>query len=398
MKSVNTILIKSVLVYLIPLLFTIHGIVYNFFNVSSSFIIYTIKISTFFSIVPIVLFYEFKVFKDRMIKRIFYVFLIILFFNIVSSFINFKNISFFYFFADLIGLSVTFIYLIYLIYIFKYDENLYFKIIDYSFKSGVFICLGIILNYILSQGNKVSIPPELQYIISISFISFFVSFKPKIFKNYVFIFFLIIGIVTSQLRINFLLMFLSSLFGLIWILRYNEIKNILINILSIFLVLLFIYFGFEDILISRFESLQFTDGSINNLFLDNSANQRILEIFAILDTIKYSNNFLIFFGHGFGSTYYDMMNLIPHYPLSMHNSHVSYFSVFFRNGFLGLFFFLIPLFYSLKLFLFKSKRHYVFCVVLFLTYLALIFDQYVYWGFYYALATSSVIALSSNSN
>ena len=398
LKKIHIQITKIVLVFIIPLLFTLHGLIYNSTGVSSSGIVYSIKLATFLSIVPLIKAYGLYVFKDIQINALKNIFILIVFFNIISSLINVKNISFFYFFADLAGLSITFIYIFYLLYIFKHQNLLFFKILNYCFKSAVFISLGIIVNYLISNGNKVSIPPELHYIISLTFVSILIGFKKEIFMKIVFISILIIGIMTSQLRINLLLMILSVSFGLYWVFRYKKLKNSLLYFLIVTFIAIIIISSFQEILLSRLESLQFTEINSNNILVDNSANQRVLEVLAILDTIKDSNFFLLIFGHGFGATYNDMMNLIPHYPLTMHNSHVAYFSIFFRNGLLGLIIFITPLIYSLKFIFMKSQISFVFCVAIFLTYIALIFDQYVYWGFYFALSVSAILGLNHHSH
>ena len=111
LKKIHIQITKIVLVFIIPLLFTLHGLIYNSTGVSSSGIVYSIKLATFLSIVPLIKAYGLYVFKDIQINALKNIFILIVFFNIISSLINVKNISFFYFFADLAGLSITFIYI-----------------------------------------------------------------------------------------------------------------------------------------------------------------------------------------------------------------------------------------------------------------------------------------------
>lgn len=316
-------------------------------------------------------------------------------------FIN-QEINLFYFIADYVGISVMFFSLIYLNYMFYIGVIEIEWITNLLVKSTLYISLGTIITFFLFKGNKVSTPQEIHFglatIISLSSIHGIANSYFKLSKlNFLL---LIVSAILSQLRMNLIIIIFSFLAINLKTIFKNPIRAFYLFIISFSIAYILIYFT-GDIATERISTIidMVDQDNYEDGLVERSANQRILEATLILEEFQKQNYWIKFFGKGFGAHYKNIGGLVTHYPEWVHNSHITIFSILIRNGFFGVLLFLTPILMALWKYATSSKTiQIVQSVILISFYLALMSDQYVYWGFLYALSLSMFFSAKEKYN
>lgn len=374
-------IISIPLVVLFPMAFFFHGYYWHNFGESNVFLVYSMKLCFIFLFL---LYFRIQLAKLLFAEKfIFFVFIFVIVFSLLSSLINSYLISFKYFFFDIFGLLiVAFYYIIIRSYI-EYSPNNYEKLLKIISNSTMTVSLVVIFYFFYSGGAKVSIPPEMHMGLSLVLLLFLYSSKRSK-MDYIRLLIVITAGFLSLQRIYIIIVFITLFFWL-FDLSKPRIWKILTMLLCLVMAL-----ALKDqaLLLLESRNMVFTFGGEGLLsFQDGSANQRFVEAKLVFDTIKNSDYsaFSWLFGLGFGAEFVNSSNSLPHKGEFIHHVHVTPVLLILRNGFLGLLLFLIPLLLSCKL-IFSNRRGKIAFIILFCTYIAMLFDQYVYWGAAYAIS------------
>jgi O-antigen ligase len=198
----------------------------------------------------------------------------------------------------------------------------------------------------------------------------------------------VLGSVASGMRINFLVAGLSILAGYGWVLLKRPSVQAVLRMGVVLAMLGVVGVLFRDKLIDRFQSVgleETVDVSTGQVFTDPSAASRFLEGLLVVRELE-THRRAILLGKGFGGTYENFDNLIPHYPQRQHHAHNSVLTILLRNGLVGVIaIFSIPLVLVFDM-LRKDRERFVAAHGLLMTYVALMTDQYLYWGLLYGLS------------
>lgn len=396
--------LRITLELVIPILLFLHGldwIIQNKTGVSSvngDICLYLIKISPIPFLLLSINNYGIKPFLLKSTFCINLLFLFLFLFGLLNPFFSKFEISFFYYLSDFFGLLILLLSInIFTYALLKKHISLSFLFSTY-FKSLFSICIVIFLYSILSFGQKVSIPPEIHFHISIFMGMIFFRFDGfRIGK--VKLFFIIAAIVLSQMRIYLIILFLSGILFLFFYLFIQKKwklfgKNLPLILLVISMIVLFA----GDTILERINSVNtIQDSSIydDEFFEDASAQQRLIEATSIFKKIENSSTYYLVFGQGFGAQY-DLVSIDG--SKIKHHSHVAYISILFRNGILGLCILIVPLIQLIKNLFTKNLLQYFISTALLLTYFAFLTDQYIYWGFTFAIAISMFNFVRSNTS
>jgi hypothetical protein len=96
----------------------------------------------------------------------------------------------------------------------------------------------------------------------------------------------------------------------------------------------------------------------------------------------------LIFGEGFGATYENKDGVLIYYGPQVHNAHSTPFLLYFRNGFYGLLLFLIPGLIAAVTIFSRDDRLFRASLALGVMYLALLFNQYLYWGVQFGMGVA----------
>jgi hypothetical protein len=384
---------------LIPLFFAFHAliwIIYQRYGIQSSlgnFLLYSWKLATFILFIVALNVDRFRVKKN--VKQIFFFYAtsLIIFFGLINPLI-FGEFNLFYYFADAFGL-VSFVYLFWFIRhaVIKSFLSLA-ELVNPIIKSTKRISLIIIVYSIISNFDKVSIPPEIHFGLALTIGFFFVK-KSDIRVDFGTIVLLMIASILSLMRIYLVVFIVSALYSVFTYLKSSmglKKKIRIVSLVSIVFLLSYIIAG--DIVQERLNSMAFVGSSEsvleseNDFFTDNSIETRFLEAKYIQQSIQQSNFFFLFFGRGFGAEYDYLFG-------KKHHSHIAYVSILFRNGVVGLILFLLIVLYSLKIFS-KNEFSRIFGLSMLVTAFALFTDQYVYYGLHLSVCLA-LVSINENS-
>lgn len=382
---------KFILLYVYPTGLLLHFLIWNYFEVSSSLVIYGIKLSGLLIILTFFLKLKINPFKHRENVFILISMILLVFWGLVMPIVNNDAINWFYYISDSLGLLATFFYFFIFYHLLEKKYIIIDDLYNLSVHSMVIISCIIILGYILSGGHKVSIPPEIHYALAIYFSSFAIRAKIRKFHSFFFLAIVGLGVVVSLLRMNLLIALLSFIVSYFWQLFFLK-KNINIKSPILIIIIGIVFFSFfSEIFLDRMDSLTLSEdfgSSSETVFADNSANQRFLEATIVLMEMEQQSYITWLFGKGFGAEYKNFNGLVEHYLERQHHAHITVVAVLLRNGLLGVIIYIIPLILSLITLLTKNKSLFISTIGLLFSYFAMMTDQYLYWGLHYSLAMS----------
>lgn len=392
----SNIFIRLGLFFLIPISLLIHGLIWVNLGYSSAAMVYSMKLSYIIVLVGMLIFCGFRVTKNINWRDylIIWGLLLTVLFSTFSPFMS-EIGSLKYLISDFVGFLLIPIYYVAAVSYIKKTENGIENFINLIIDFTVAISIVVIFYYIYSGGDKVSIPPELHFGAAISFAAvIFCKNKIKL-SSYIKIIIIIFACVVSQQRINLLILIVPI--ALYVLMNAFNVKKIVLffTILVLFAYVIFIFKS--DLLTQVIMSFALTESSQGG-FEDGSANQRIVEISLIINEMSKFDYLTQIFGKGLGAEYENLGGTIPHYDEYMHHAHSSPFLIWLRNGLFGVvIFFILPLIYA-PLFR-KNNFNYIALSGLISTYLALLVDQYIYWGALYSFSLAlASCTLSDNRN
>ncbi|EII3002951.1 hypothetical protein LG784_002853 [Vibrio cholerae] len=387
MKKINSpgvLLIKLVLYILNPALLLTHGIIWSSYGLSSAQIVYSMKLSYLLILFGMLWHCGFRMKLNLHIveKYIISGFFIISILSLAAPFFSEMG-SLKYTISDFLGfILIPIYYYVTMNFISSSDMSLE-RLVQILISATFFSSLAVLLMYIYTGGQKVSIPPEIHFggALAVGYLIFkFDKIKPFLFVEIVVI---ISACVFSLQRVNLFVLFIPiMIFFILNIVNFKRLVPVTIIISSF--VCLFYYLNKSVILDTLYSfSLDLSGGAIT--FENSSANQRLIEISLILRELSNYDWYTYVFGKGFGALYYNYMGAVPHYDYEVHHAHSSPFLIMLRNGVIGVvFIFTLPiLFFPL---LRKNDINVIVFSGLLSTYAALLVDQYIYWGALFAIS------------
>jgi hypothetical protein len=247
----------------------------------------------------------------------------------------------------------------------------------------------IIGYYFLSNGDKVSIPPEMHLAIVFYFSAFFFKLEDERSNSLIVTIIILAACGLSQFRMNIVVVGATAAICLARsvFISGRSVRPMRVVALIAVMALSFPIYG--DAVIERLETFELATNvpasNADDVFADASINGRFVERAMVLKEFDFEPQLQIF-GKGFGATYDNRYGQLATSGAEAHHVHSTPYVVILRHGYFGLLIYLIPLIgacisiFSKDDLLFRASLG----VVLF--YVALMADQYLYWGFNYASA------------
>ncbi|MFM5341006.1 O-antigen ligase family protein [Aeromonas veronii] len=382
--TLSLLLIKITIYIIIPALLLAHGIIWHHYNVSSPEIIYAMKLSYILVLVGMLwhIDLKFSVSFSLIDEYIFFGFTVILLSSLIAPFVSEVG-TLRYTISDFIGFALIPIYYVTAINFICHKSIGIDEFIVIVINATFFSSLSVLFMYIYTSGAKVSIPPELHFggALAIAYLIF--NFNIIRFPILIKIIIIMAACVFSLQRINIIVLVIPIM--LFVLMNVFNVKKILAIIAFVILTSFSFYLVNGDAIVNVISSFSFdlSDSSLN--FHNSSANQRLIEISLILRELSSYDWYTYLIGKGFGAEYHNYMNAVPHYDEVMHHAHSSPFLIMLRNGILGVaFIFTIPIFFISRL----TNKNISAIVIsgLISTYIALLVDQYIYWGALFAIS------------
>jgi len=362
--------------------FCYHSVLWHSTNESSSFAVYAMKIIPIVTLIPLLFRGGIYIPRDRGFLIFNALFALTFFTSIITAIFQ-DYFSLFYFIADLVGFLIFWLYVQfgYMLRVkYSYEPK------DISKELSIFlffISVVIILGFILSGGQKVSIPPDMHFATVFLFLCFFLKENRLSFLATIFLILLVSSAAFLSLhKITLGGVAFSFIFLVILFLRKFSIKS-LVLLVGIAMLFCAIVVSYGSNLFANFSV------EINNSgdgFQGSSANQRISEALLIYDDLTKSSRLSQVLGKGFGAHYFNS-GIIEHYPQYVHQGHSTPFILWIRNGVFGvvLFFYVATL--SFRYLFSKTTNSFILSASLFYCFLASVVDLYIYWGFFMGLGT-----------
>ena len=371
----------------IPVLFLFHSVTWHSIGVSSSTAVYAMKIFAVITLIPLLMRGVIYAPNDRGFLT-FNLLVALIFFSSFITVMWQDYFSLFYFLADSLG---------FLLFC-GYAQFGYMLRAKYSYVPSaiskelnvflILISIVIILGFIQSGGQKVSIPPDMHFATIFCFLCFFLrESKLSMLTGIFFVLLVSVSAFLTLHKVSLGAIGFSFVYLLIYRLRNFSIKNVAV-VLFLVLTFLFIVFNFGSNLLNEF-SVEINDAGDG--FVGGSANQRILESLLIFDEMAQSSYLTQILGKGFGSHYFNP-GIIEHYPDYVHQGHSTPFILWLRNGVLGVSLFAFIAIYSFRSLFSKNPERLIFAAPLFYCCLASLVDLYIYWGFFMGFGTGLLLA------
>lgn len=376
------------LVVFSPVLFFAHGVVWTKLGYSSATLIYGNKLVGLFIIAAVVGNYGTKIFL-RETSEVLGIATLLVTLGCLAPFAYEDKINWFYYTADAVGLIATFLYFFCIFFL------LVKRIIsvDYLYRlltlHMAVICGAIVCNYILSAGEKVSIPPEIHYPLAVYLVGALLGRRKSSRLGLITTAVVLTGIIMAQFRIN-LLIVLSGI--ILVVTRRFFLGHWRLNLRKLFPIIsvaLLLSVSFSEKLIDRIQSIALVsaeEASFQTPFSDASANQRFAEADLVLKELSRQPFYVYLIGKGSGAEYSNDNGAIPHYPERQHHVHMTPLVVLLRSGILGLCIYLLPLLLAIYTAFNRNVDLFIASAGVILTYLALMTDQYLYWSPTYGIS------------
>lgn len=355
-----------------------HNIIWFSTGTSSSLVVYTIKLAGGIYALGF-LFSRYKINLE-----VYYLILITIIVLTTSTYATVNNLELVshYIFTDFIGFFILIFYVVIGYNISRlYDFEDITKFLNFF---TLMMCFIFLLIALLSDFEKISIPPDFHAVIVFCTTCFLYNLKESKKITVSITMLVLIGVSTffTLHRITFLAYVFAILSFYIFRRKYFSVT------ISILVFVGFFYnFNFfkelTDVLLSTPE-----------LLVDESAAQRIKESILIKETLTANN--MMLFGAGFGGFYYNY-GLIEHYPFYVHQGHVSPMMLLFRNGILGLTMYLVISIIALYNYFKPSKELYIMSSCLLYSLFASLFDFYFYWATHLGIVVGMFLYYKKNA-
>jgi hypothetical protein len=200
---------------------------------------------------------------------------------------------------------------------------------------------------------------------------------------------------TQLIVITFIVFSMPMLYG-----KFG-IKKIALLVLFPMLFLAFLPFLPETILF-KFQKLMTGEGTllpngmlIPYIVLDNSLTQRLYEAIDAISDLFHGGVANVIFGYGNGASFTSVLMQKFKDDTFIHQIHISYVTVFFRVGLVGLFLLLLVLFYSMRDALKRDIRSLI-SVAIICVAVDILFFQKIYYSFELPLYLGLLVAIGFN--
>ena len=377
----------------LPFLYLSHAFLYYLTGTSSATIVYLIKISYLGILIDAIKRWGIKPFSSTNTKIIILIFAITSTFSIISNLIYINHTDIFYFITDLIGWLIIPFYVSIILHFLR--KNKYYLIEKNNLNSIIQLnlinmSLVIIFYYYLSNGMKVSTPPDTQFVLVFT-ISTFITEQKKTSLAYNLIVTIIvtIAVFVSQLRMLAIVFIGTLLISLLWSFFYQRryIKIIKYFIATTIIIGL-VFFMFQEVFLERLNTLPIIGNSQNLVedgIGDESINQRSVEASQVFAQM-YNAPLSYITGMGFGASYKNTLITNDHYSLDQHHLHSTPVAIWFRNGLISAFFYMLIPLIAIRYLFTNNRLLFSASLALLMQWISSLVDLYIYWGFNYAFA------------
>lgn len=389
---------------LVPLFLLAHGYLWNASeDVSNALLVYLMKLAPFIYLLAGIIVLRLDGVKSALQHRALWAMAIVMILGLVAPFLVGMRPSVFYYAADAIGMLATFAYVLVTFELLRRLPGLRHIIFKVMIAGSVIASLVILVLYVWSRGNKVSIPPDIHYGIALGLLLYLASLAEKFrFKAAPMV--IMAGVGASQFRMNMLVTVISILASWFWVVALNRGRHFHWRVLETVLLITIMVVPFSSAIsetlgrsglviwnpldaIAAFLRNNFQIiGEIDDKDLAGQAlDQRYVETFLVFqEVMRQPLSFLT--GQGFGATFANTASAIATGDAREHSVHNSIAALLLRNGIVGVAIFLVPAIFAIRTAFRRERALFVSSVALLAIYLACMADQYVYWGGFFGIA------------
>ncbi len=403
---------KFALIYLFPLFVASHGFMWVVQKVSYAPAVYAMKLA-YMPFIALALYVYFKdMLRDRPTVLAAAVIAPVFIISLIMPLLLNEPISTGYYVTDTAGLGIT-VLSSFIFYAMLRDKSLDLAFIETISAQFCFvISIYMIVYFFASSGDKISVTPEIQIPMAIVIGAYLAPVNGRVRPPIWLIALIAIACALSQLRENVVIFAIAGAACIVrgFFFRADWRPAFLFVAVSISAVM--VLPATRTALLDRYQSLQLFDnisvdifnepsgdiikkpsGDVGSatkeqkieVFVDSSLNQRFVEIGLMSQELSKSALTLVM-GKGFGATYENRGGVLIYYGERVHNAHSTPFLVYFRNGIYGFILFALPAIFAFVTLFSKNTLLFRASLTLGMMYLALLFNQYFYWGVQFGLA------------
>lgn len=372
----------------IPALMAVHSVIWYGTGVSSAVAVYALKLVTLSVIAVVLLRYRIGPMLSRPLRPLLLGSTAVLLGSVIATAIHYDEVSLAYALSDAAGWLATTGYIVVLFYALRRGLLPVEDLFGALRWGTVIVCCGFIIAWAMTGGEKVSIPPDVHLGVALTLGRWLTARGTRRPVEHLLILVIVIGVVASAFRMNYVVTVFTILVSITWILVRDADLRRIGRVAIILCVVAATAIGFREQVRGRLESFALSstvDIRSGEVLSDRSAGQRFVEGVLVIDEVIGSPVALII-GKGFGATFDNSAGLIPHLDDQVHNVHSTPLTVLLRSGGLGLVLLLaVPLIACRDLFT-RDPDLFVAALGLLASYLALLTDQYLYWSLSFGTA------------
>lgn len=333
----------------------------------------------------------------------------IMFLGLATPWVLGSQPSLFYYVGDMVGIAVTFGYFAVTAYLLNGPnaDDLRTAIFRHIIVGAAVTSLVIVLIYIWSGGEKVSLPPDIHYGLALGVVLYLTSDFARLHLQKT-AYLLAAGVGAAQFRMNLLIFVAGIVAAWVFTIKVRK-KSALLRLVATSLLVMTAILPFSESVNKTMDRLSLVTWSPMEAFSlirrnapilgsqrdaalkrGQAVDQRYVEAVMVLEEMnRRPVSFLT--GYGFGATFDNSLSTLAGHPVKEHSVHNSIFAIMLRNGIIGVGLFLLPAFYAVySVFRMQDRSTFAATVGLLAIYLACMTDQYVYWGSYLGIAVAMV--------
>lgn len=380
-----------------PGLYLLHGLLYASNPLQQSIalqvIVYLIKISYAAVACTGLMVYGLRVFKNRISLCILFSIFTITITSTIGSITHAHQISTFYFFADAIGFSIFPVYFSVLHYHFLRQPNANSEIFYLCYINTISTTISLAVYFVLSDGMKVSTPPDNAVAIAICLCYLFL-FSQNLSRGakILVVTCVTLNVALSGMRALIVVPTLCLMFVFFrYLVKINLTALTRTTAIAASTIILVTAVGGDRVhekIRSLEDAITFVTQNSTHTNLDPSIEQRAIETNQIFEQMnKAPSSYLT--GIGFGALYENHLISHEHYASLQHHAHVTPAILLLRNGIGGLALFISALAISIIWSLSRDDARALFAFAILCQLASSLFDQYAYWAFNFAFALAA---------
>lgn len=386
-----------------PLMLALHGYIWvSTGGTSSVAAIYAMKLSPVVYLALVVASFGPREILAAVANRFTLMFAPLYVISLVSPLFYTPRPSNFYFAADALGILTTIMCILVTLRTLRRSPDFLRILFNTIMAGAVVTSVIIIIYYLISNGYKVSIPPDIHFGTALVFLFVLSSRHPSWALRAAAVV-VAAGISASQFRMQMIVAAFSIAAGLAWTFLHHGRREIVQRAAEAAVLVMVVLYSFGSAAsetLARLIAIESEGtfsashpsgkkGSTDDQRLQGvTADQRLIEIrLAVSELAKAPVAFVT--GRGFGATADNTDNILKDKPDRLHSIHNSFFALLLRNGVIGAVVFLAPTLFALYTLFTQRRTLYIASAGLLVMYIACMTDQYVYWGGYFALSLAS---------